>query len=120
MWQEILDYINNDSIVGGIIAKVISNTLSEPISDGLKKLFKKKHEEKELTVEGCKQTGIKEEDVVPILEEIKRLKNNKVIISQDNEEGKNTNEISGLSNAKGNVEISQNNKKGDNNLNISF
>ena len=79
MWQEIINFINNDSIVSGIIAKVLA-----------------------------------------ILEEIKRLKNNKVVISQDNEEGKNTNEISGLSNAKGNVEISQNNKKGDNSLNISF
>ena len=120
MWQEILNYINNDPIVSGIIAKVISNTLSEPISDGLKKLFKKKHKEKELTVEDCKQMGIKEEDLVTILDEIKRLKNNKVIISQINDEGKNVNDISNLSNSKANVEISQQNKIGDNNLNISF
>lgn len=120
MWQELINLINTDPTVSGIIASFIGNTLYEPISDGLKKLLKKKHEDKVLTIEGCKQIGIEEEDLRAILEEIKRLKNNKVIISQDNEEGENASGISDLSNAKVNVEIRQKNKTGDNNLNISF
>lgn len=119
MWQELINLINNDPTISGIIASFIGNTLYEPISDGVKKLFKKKHENKTLTEEDCQQMGIKEEDLEAILKEIKQLKSS-VVINQENEEGKNDHEIHGLSNAKGNVQISQKNKTGDNNLKISF
>ena len=119
MWQELINLIN-DSTISGIIASFFGNTLSAPVSDGLRKLFKKKQKEEELTIESCKQTGIKEEDLKAIIEEIKRLKNDTIDISQMNEEGKNNHSISGLSNANVGIKISQINKKGDNNLNISF
>ena len=119
MWQELINLINNDPAVAGIITSFLGNTLYEPISEGLKKLFKKKHDEKELTEEGCKQLGIKEEDLVAILEELKQLKNKRVVISQENEEGKNVNDIN-VSSARENVLITQTNKKGDNNLKISL
>ncbi len=120
MWQELINFINNDPAVGGIITSFLGNTLYEPISEGLKKLFKKKHDEKELTVDGCKQLGIKEEDLVAILNELNQLKNKRVVISQENEEGKNDSDISGIPSERENVLISQTNKKGDNNLKISF
>lgn len=119
MWQEFIKLIN-DPMVSGIIANFLGNTLSTPISEGLKKLFQKKHEEKVLTIEQCKQMGIKEEDLKALLEEIMRLTNNKIVIGQVNEEGKNVNEVSGLSQADQDVTVMQTNKTGDNNLKISF
>ena len=119
MWQDIIYFINHDPIISGAISSFLGNTLSTPVSEGLKKLFQKKQEEKVLTMEGCKQIGIKEEDLEAILEELKRLRNNKIVIIQENVEGDNDSEINGSSIASIGAEISQTNKKGDNSLNIS-
>ena len=118
MWQELINFINNDPTVSGIIASILGNTLSVPISDGLRKLFSKKVEVQTLTVESCKQIGIKDEDLEKLLKEIEQLKDNMIHIDQENEEGLNDNELEGLSGVKGNVWISQKNKKGDNKLKI--
>ena len=120
MWQDIIYFINHDPIIGGAISSFLGNTLSTPISEGLRKLFQKKQEEKVLTMEGCQQIGIKEEDLKAILDELKQLRNNKIVIRQENEEGDNDNEINGFSNVSMGVEISQTNKKGDNSLKISL
>ena len=120
MWQDIIYYINQDPLIQGAIASFLGNTLSTPISEGLKKLFQKKQEDKVLTMEGCQQTGISEEELGKILEELKLLRHNEIVIRQNNEEGKNYNEIHDLSNANMGTEISQTNKKGDNILKISF
>ena len=120
MWQDIIYFINHDPIIGGAISSFLGNTLSTPISEGLKKLFQKKQEEKVLTMEGCQQIGIKEEDLRAILDELKQLRNNKIVIRQENVEGDNDNEINGFSDVSMGVEISQTNKKGDNRLKISL
>ena len=119
MWQDIIYFINHDPIIGGAISSFLGNTLSTPISEGLKKLFQKKQEEKVLTIKGCQQIGIKEEDLKAILDELKQLRNNKIVIRQENEEGDNDSEINGSSIASMGAEISQTNKKGDNSLKIS-
>lgn len=118
-WQELLNFINGNSTLSGIIASFMGNTLSTTVTDGLKRLFKKKQEKKELNIDDCKQL-IKEENLAAILEEIKQLIKSGIVIKQGNEEGDNDQEISGLSKVKKNVDISQNNKKGNNNLTISF
>ena len=120
MWQELINFINEYSIIPGAISSFLGNTLSTPISEGLRKLFQKKQEEKVLTMEGCQQIGIKEEDLRAILEELMRLKqNSKIVIRQENVEGDNDSEINGSSIASMGAEISQTNKKGDNSLKIS-
>jgi hypothetical protein len=72
MWQELLNYLNGDNTLSGIIANFLGNTLSTTVSDGLKRLFKKKQEKKDLDIDDCKQL-IKEEDLAAILEEIRQL-----------------------------------------------
>ena len=118
MWQELINFINEYSIIPGAISSFLGNTLSTPISEGLRKLFQKKQDEKVLTKEGCQQIGIKEEDLKAILDELKQLRNNKIVIRQENEEGDNDSEINGASIANKGAEISQTNKKGDNSLKI--
>jgi len=120
MWQDIIYFINHDPIIRGAISSFLGNTLSTPISEGLRKLFQKKQEEKVLTIEDCQQIGIKEEDLRAILEELMRLKqNSKIVIRQENVEGDNDSEIKGSAIASMGAEISQTNKKGDNSLKIS-
>lgn len=122
MWQELINIINNDPTISGIIANFIGGSLSMTVSSRLKQLFKKKHDSKEknLTIEDCKDLKISEKELKALLEEVKQLKNNKVVIRQDNEEGNNVNEVCGLSKANKDVDISQTNKKTDNNLKIAF
>ena len=119
MWQEIINFINNDPTVSGIIASFFGNTMSTTISGGLKKLFNKKREKDTLSLEDCKRL-IKEEDLAAVLEEIKHLKSNKIVISQKNEEGNNDNNVSGLAKADKNVEMDQTNIKGENIITLTF
>ena len=53
------------------------------------------------------------------MDELKQLRNNKIVIRQENEEGDNDSEINGSSIASMGAEISQTNKKGDNSLKIT-
>ncbi len=114
MWEVLLNLINNDTTISGIIASFLGNTLSTPVSEGLKKLFKKKQENKTLTKEDCEMVGIKEKDLKAILDEIKLLKFRRSSFVQHNEEGSNRFERRSLNGD--NMDVLQVNKKGDNSI----
>lgn len=112
MFQFLLDLINSD-FVGSLLGSVVTGTMAIPVSEKLNKLFKKKQEVKVLTIDDCKNIGIKEEDIKSLILEIKQLKK-KISINQINEYADNnfTNTLRDVNS----MEITQKNIMGDNNI----
>lgn len=109
-----------NSALGTTIIKEGTSTLLKGLIDRWKE---KKSKSPSLTKDDLKKDLEKhydEEQLKKLVNEIKKMKSDKVVIDQDNVEGNNSNEISNLSSSQKDVDIKQTNNKGDNSLKICF
>ena len=109
-----------NSALGTTIIKEGTSTLLKGLIDRWKE---KKSKSPSLTKDDLKkdlEEHYDEEQLKKLVNEIKKMKSDKVVIDQDNVEGNNSNEISNLSSSQKDVDIKQTNNKGDNSLKICF